>query len=261
MCKKYKLTSETKTFGSHTLYQIQALKTFGTPIHTIRAGEYGGWVESEKNLSQTDGCWIFDGAQVRGDSQVYGNAQVFGGAQVYGKARIGSDARVYGKAQVCGNAQVGGCAQVYGDAFVGGSAHVWGDARIYSNAQVYDNAQVYGSARVYGDAFVGGSAQVYGNARISGRAHVSGNANIVQNGDIRRSTDSLVIGPIGSRNDHTTFYRTASNKIQVVCGCFTGSIDQFLAAAKKKHGDNHHGKMYKMAAELARAQILEGNKE
>lgn len=243
MRKKYKLTLETKTFGSHTLYRIQALKTFETPICTIHAGEYGGWVESEKNLSQTGVCWIFD------NTIVVGNAQVYGSAQVFGDAFVGGYARVYDRAQV------------YGDAFVGGSAHVWGDARIYSNAQVYDNAQVYGSARVYGDAFVGGSAQVYGNARISGRAHVSGNANIVQNGDIRRSTDYLVIGPIGSRNDHTTFYRTASNKIQVSCGCFTGSIDQFLAAAKKTHGDNHHGKMYKMAAELARVQILEGNKE
>ncbi|MGF0055869.1 hypothetical protein ACQRB4_07825, partial [Peptoniphilaceae bacterium SGI.097] len=104
-------------------------------------------------------------------------------------------------------------------------------------------------------------AQVYGNAQISGRAHVHGYANIAQNGDIGCSTDYLVIGPIGSRNGDTTFYRTANNSIHVVCGCFTGSIDQFLAAAKKKHGDNHHGKMYKMAAELARAQILEGNKE
>ncbi|MDY3987097.1 MAG: hypothetical protein SOY75_04035 [Peptoniphilaceae bacterium] len=88
-----------------------------------------------------------------------------------------------------------------------------------------------------------------------------GNANIVQNGDIECSTDYLVIGPIGSRDDDTTFYRTANHSIHVACGCFTGSIDKFLAAVEKKHGDNHHGKMYKMAAELARVQILEGNKE
>ncbi|MDY5841622.1 MAG: hypothetical protein SPJ59_01665 [Peptoniphilaceae bacterium] len=225
MHQKYKLTSETKTFGSHTLYRIQALKTFETSIRTIHAGEYGGWVESEKNLSQTGVCWIFDDALVMGNARVYDRAQVFG------------------KAQVCGNAQVGGCAHVCGDAFVCGSAHVYGDAFVGGNAQV------------------GGCAQVGDNAQISGGAYVRGNANIVQNGDIRCSTDSLVIGPIGSRNDHTTFYRTASNKIQVVCGCFTGSLDEFLAAVKKTHGDNHHGKMYKMAAELARAQILEGNKE
>lgn len=231
MRQKYKLTSETKTFGSHTLYRIQAVKTFETLIRTIHAGEYGGWVESEKNLSQTDGCWIFDDAIVVGNAQVYDNAQVCDSAQVYDNAQVYDSAQVYDNARVCGN------------------------ARVYGSAQVCDRAFVYGNA------FVGDGAQVYDNAQISGRAHVRGNANIVQNGDIRRSTDSLVIGPIGSRDDDTTFYRTADNSIQVSCGCFTGSIDEFLAAAKKKHGDNHHGKMYKMAAELARVQILEGNKE
>ncbi|MDY3987118.1 MAG: hypothetical protein SOY75_04140, partial [Peptoniphilaceae bacterium] len=132
---------------------------------------------------------------------------------------------------------------------------------VYGSARVFYKTRVYGDSQVYGNAFVGGHARVGDHARISGGAYVRGNANIVQNGDIRRSTDSLVIGPIGSRDDDTTFYRTANNSIQVSCGCFTGSIDEFLAAAKKKHGDNHHGKMYKMAAELARVQILEGNKE
>lgn len=52
--KKYKLTEETMCFDGVTLHRIQALKDFGN----VDAGELGGWVESEKNLSQSGDCWI-----------------------------------------------------------------------------------------------------------------------------------------------------------------------------------------------------------
>lgn len=45
--KKYKLTKETMCFDGVTLHRIQAIKDFGD----VTAGEHGGWVESERNLS------------------------------------------------------------------------------------------------------------------------------------------------------------------------------------------------------------------
>ena len=72
--KKYKLTDETRLYGNITLYKIQALKDF----LNVKAGDLGGWVESDKNLFQRDTCWVFGDAKVYGDAEVSGDARVFG---------------------------------------------------------------------------------------------------------------------------------------------------------------------------------------
>ena len=64
--KKYELTSETKIVFGHILYRIKALSSFGY----VSAGDLGGFLESEKNLSQNGNAWVF------GNAEVYGNAEV-----------------------------------------------------------------------------------------------------------------------------------------------------------------------------------------
>ena len=118
--KKYELTSETKVFLGKTLYRIKALVQFGN----VNAGDLGGWIEKEENLSQSGNAWV------SGDASVYGNAEVSG------------DASVSGNAWVYGNAEVSGDARVYGNARVSGDARVYGDAEVYGNARVYGNAEV-----------------------------------------------------------------------------------------------------------------------
>ena len=46
MGKKYEFTGETMEFDGHTLHGIRNINT----------NELGGWIESEKNLSQEDDC-------------------------------------------------------------------------------------------------------------------------------------------------------------------------------------------------------------
>lgn len=166
---KFKLTSNTKVVFGITLYQIQALKDFGS----VKAGDLGGYVEKESNLSQEGNCWVSGSAQVYGDAHVYsnalvsGNAQVYGNSQVYNNARVCDDALVSGSAMVSGNATVSSSALVYSSAMVSGNATVSGSALVYDSAHVSGNATVSGNAQVYGDA------QVYGNARVYGDAWVS----------------------------------------------------------------------------------------
>ena len=69
---KYKLTNQTIQHKGRTLYRIQALMDF----RDVKTGDLGGWVESEKNLSQEGLCWIYD------EGKVYGNAWVFGNSIV-----------------------------------------------------------------------------------------------------------------------------------------------------------------------------------
>ena len=59
MDKKYKLSdSALKTSVNKNLYVIIALKDFSD----VKAGDVGGFVESEDNLSQVGDCWIYDNA-------------------------------------------------------------------------------------------------------------------------------------------------------------------------------------------------------
>ncbi|MEZ3426341.1 MAG: hypothetical protein K1W13_02905, partial [Lachnospiraceae bacterium] len=123
------------------------------------------------------------------------------------------------------------------NAKVYGNAEVYSDAEVCGNAEVYSNAEVYGNAKVYGDAWVYGDAEVCGNAKVWGMTHV------------------LVIGPAGSRDGFTTFYRDRDNGISVRCGCFNGKIDAFLKKVTETHGESKHAQVYRAAAGLAGMQI------
>ena len=76
--KKYELTTEYKEIGNIKLFRVKALTSFGN----VQAGELGGYIEKEDNLSQ-DG-----NAKVRGNARVDGNAKVDGDAEVSGNAKV-----------------------------------------------------------------------------------------------------------------------------------------------------------------------------
>ena len=102
--KKYELTSETKVINGVKLHRIKALNSFGR----VEKGELGGWIESEKNLSQDGDAWVFDNAKVRGNATVSENARVYGDAFICGNATVYGYAMVGGNATVCGNAFISG---------------------------------------------------------------------------------------------------------------------------------------------------------
>jgi len=130
---KYELLQDDKIeVGGRILYRIKALKDFSD----VKAGDLGGYIEKEENLSQEDTCWVYD------------NARVFDDARVFDNARVYDNARVCGDACVCGNARVFGNARVCGDACVCGDAYVYDNARVYGNACVCDNARVYDNAKI-----------------------------------------------------------------------------------------------------------------
>ena len=102
--KKYELTTNTIVHNGRTLYQIKALMNFGI----IREGDLGGYIESEKNLSQEGNAWVYDNAKVYDNAWVCGDAEVYGDAKVCGNAWVCDDAKVYNNAEVCGDAKVCG---------------------------------------------------------------------------------------------------------------------------------------------------------
>ena len=139
MSKKYSLLlDEPKEAYGRFLYRIKA--EIDIPEWNVKAGDKGGWIESEENLSQEDSAWVTD------DARVYENAQIFGNARISEYAWVHGNALIYDNAQVCG------------------SAEVYDDARVYGNAEVRCGARIYDEARVYGDVVIGGITFVGGEA-------------------------------------------------------------------------------------------------
>ena len=81
---KYKLTDETREWGGRILHRIEALKDFGN----VKAGDKGGWIEKDDNISQDGDCWVYDDACVCGDARVCGDACVCGDADIKSKDDI-----------------------------------------------------------------------------------------------------------------------------------------------------------------------------
>ena len=216
--KKYEFTGETKIHCGITLKQIRALVTI---IGVVSSGDVGGWIESEKCLEHSGNAWVS------------GNAQVSGNAWVYGNALVSGDAWVRGHARVCDNAQVSDNAWVYGN------AQVYGDARVCGHARVCDNAWVSGDARVSGNAWV------YGNAQVSGDAWVRGDAWIDSKSAI------CAFSGFGSELRTTTAFIDKEIGIRIVCGCFTGTIEQFKEKVIETHGtESKNGVLYLQMANM-----------
>lgn len=116
--KKFELTTDRIEENGTILYRIKALIDFWD----VKAGDLGGYVEKEENLSQYGSAWVSDNAFVLGNARVSDNAWVCGDTLVCGNAQVYDNAWVSGNAQVCGNT------------WVCDNAHIYGNARVYDNA-------------------------------------------------------------------------------------------------------------------------------
>lgn len=204
--KKYEMTTNTKMCFGRKLYQIRALVNF----ENIKAGDLGGYIEKEENLSQDDIAWVFDNACVYDNAQVHGNAQVFDNVLIYGNARV------------------------------------YGTARVYDDAQIYGNAQVYGNARVSDNVWILDDALIFGDAWAYGIACICGDACVCSD------SDYICFKGFGSENRNTTMFRTKNGDVYVCCGCFRGSLKEFLEKVKETHGSSIYAKEYLACVEVAK---------
>lgn len=216
--KKFELTTDRIEENGTALCRIKALIDFVD----VKAGDLGGYVEKEENLSQSGNSWVYGDAHVCGNACVRDNARVCDNACVRGNARVSGDACVYGNACVYDNAWVYGNARVYGNAEVSGDAWMYGSARVYGNAQVCGDAQVHVDAYVYGDALI------FSNA------------------------DYIYLKGFGSHNRSTTMFRTKGGNICVSCGCFSGTLQEFESKVKETHRNNKFAREYLALVEAAK---------
>ena len=229
--KKYEFTGETKQvellLRTVILHRIRAVTDFGM----VKAGELGGWIEKEENLSQEGKAWISDEAEVYGNAKISDNAHVADNAKVYDEAKVQSYALVYGNAEISDNAKVGGYTKVHGNVKIYGNAKIWGNAVVCDNTNVYENARIYENVKVQENARICGEAEVYSENHI------------------------LIIGPVGRKHFFITFFRDKDNEITVECANQSQKIDKFMEKVTLLHGNNKEGLIYRAAIEVARLQI------
>jgi hypothetical protein len=96
-------------------------------------------------------------------------------------------------------------------------------------------------------------------ANLSGASLIGAN---LSDANLRDAIGGMIfrVGPIGSRNGMTDFYRVRQGdtwQLRVNCGCQIGVQDEdFLERVQLTHGDNVHGKAYRAAVELAKLVLL-----
>lgn len=224
--KKYELiTEDAISVGDSTLYRIRALRDFGN----VKAGDLGGFVESEANLSQVGDCWIYDEAKV------------------YGVARVCENAQVCKNASVGGSARIAGNAWVHGNAVVGGYAHVYGVANIHGNAEISGSTDIRGNVEVSGIAHVGGHAHLHGDAYVTGNAYIT-------NGDA-----VVWFSGVGSACGTLTVYCSRAG-LMATRDCFAGTLDEFSAANAARPfslSSARWTREYELLVEVARLKLAD----
>lgn len=236
MCTKYHLDlyDHITVNGNTLLYRIIADKRISKDI---KKGDRGGYIESYKNLSGLDKCWVYDNAKVYGNATVKDDAKIRENSEVYDNACIEGSADIYDEAVIYENANVS-------NSCISGTSNVHGNAKVYNSileghSAVRDNAfinnlsklsdtVVCGEAKVRGsiikDSFIKDSACIY-NSDIYDT--LIGNCTDIRNGGIRGIKDIAFVSGFGRRNRCTTFYRSKDGYLMVRCGCFYGNIDVF----------------------------------
>lgn len=147
---KYKLTEDKKNIEGNVVYRIQSLESFSD----VNEGDFGGWIESEDNLSQKGNCWVYDDAAVRGRAKVLDNAKIKNNAMIFDYAQVSDDA------VLCDYAQASNNARVYGNAMMFGWSRAYNYAEVFGNSKLKDNVRALLDAWVYGDVEVSGTAYI-----------------------------------------------------------------------------------------------------
>jgi len=87
-----------------------------------------------------------------------------------------------------------------------------------------------------------------------------GNARIYGNAKIHKPNHYMCFQSFGSENRSTTVFRTKEG-CAVLCGCFTGDLEDFSNAVNETHGDNQYGLEYKAIIEVIKLRVKTWDKE
>ena len=100
-----------------------------------------------------------------------------------------------------------------------------------------------------------GNAWVYGNAEVSGNAWVYGDAGVYGDAEIDNNNKHCGFDCFGSANHHAHAYLTKENKVEITCGCFRGSIEEFEKRVEETHSGTIYEKQYKAIIDVIKIKF------
>lgn len=202
------------TINEKIVHRIIALKDFSD----VKKGDLGGYIESEKNLSQCDSSWVYSDAVVCDNARVIHNAVVCGYAMVMNNTVVGENACVMGNCLIRDNAVISGGSVVSG------------------NAIICDNVICDESTTVNCNAVIKGTIALRGECKISGNIVLDISVTALYDANLDSKNQFIAFHGVGSRFDTTAVYRNIHGTLSVSCGCFHGSIEEFKEQVKETHG-------------------------
>ena len=263
MEKKYELLKDdTIEVKGKTLYRIRALRDFGK----IKAGDLGGYIEKERNLSHEGNCWVY-GGNYGSSAKVYDSAEVYDNAIVEHYAEVYDCAEVYGNAIVRKFAEVYGCAHVCDYAKIDGRAEVFEYARVCECALIEDESYIHGHSIISGEAHIEAAevheyVSVYGDAYITGYSilcggdeeeylHIHGSISLLDKAFITSNNDFAMVQGFRDVEETITFYRTNDDNIKVD----SLSLDEFKDNISKHYGNTDIGKELTLIVEAMESRF------
>ena len=139
---KYKLTTNTIIFHNIELFQIRALKDFAD----VKAGDLGGYVQSEDNLSQYGDCWIYDEAKALHNASLLDNSTMRDAAVAFDHANM------------------------YDNSTMLNNSKLLGESSMFDNATMKDSSIAFGFSEMLKESLLSGRAVLDGNASSTKRA-------------------------------------------------------------------------------------------
>lgn len=228
MEKKYELTNEIVNYFGRTLHRIKAIRDFSD----VKAGDLGGFVEKEDNLSHEGDCWVYYNAFV------------------YDNAKICDNARVCNNAIISDNALISDYSTIYDNAIITGNAKIYDHARVNRDAKISENAKICGLCWITDNIYISGNAVIKNNVLVSGRGEIYGNAIISD------SSDYIVFKNWWSSGRYFTW--TKSNNMWKV-GCFYGTGEELI---KKAYNDSEiSGREYERIVRYVESILADEKKQ
>ena len=223
--KKYELLQDdTITIEGLTLYRIRALRNFNGVI----AGELGGYIEHERNLSHDGNCWLYDNAKA------------------YDCARVTDGARLYDNSQASGSAFISTRAMMQGNSVAKGNTIIRGTVNISGNSIIDECAVLYDHVIVRGNSVVCGDTWLHGNC-------------VIDDGYVPNGDAVVWFSNVGNERGTLTVY-CGRTELLATRGCFTDTLDVFcIMNANRPFSMNstRFTREYELLVEMARLRLSE----
>lgn len=97
--KKYEITKDFIKIGDRILYKIRSLVDI--PEIMVKAGDFGGYIENEYNLSHEGNCWIKENSFIYDNGRLEEDALIMDGCIICGNAVIKGSMVLHGYMMIC----------------------------------------------------------------------------------------------------------------------------------------------------------------